>query len=92
MICAARFPSWLLLVVPPPGAVSPQIIAWEGLFKLDVDNDIWWDVGLKDDDHQDIAPVHWLSDEKVCQGILAILELDCWNKEEDWLRKEHWYA
>ena len=72
----------------PPGAVSPQIIAREGLFKLDVDDVIWQDVGLEDDDYQDIAPARWLSDEKVRQGILAILELDRCNEEDDRLRKE----
>ena len=88
MICATRF-KLITAGCAPPGSVSPQIIAQEGLFKLDVDNDIWQDVGLKDDDYQDIAPACWLWDEKVRQGILAILELNHCNKEEDQLRKEH---
>ena len=38
------------------GAVAPQIIEHGSLFKLDVDDDIWQDVGLEDNDYQDIAP------------------------------------
>ena len=67
----------------PPSAVAPQIIEHGGLFKLDVDDDIWQDVGLEDDDYQDIALTHWLLDEKVHQGILAMLELDHCSEEED---------
>ena len=73
----------------PPSAVAPQIIERGGLFKLDVNDDIWQDVGLEDDDYQDIAPACWLSDEKVCQGILAMLELDHCSEEEVRLIKEH---
>lgn len=72
----------------PPGALSPQIIAREGLFKLDVDDDIWQDVGLEDDDYQDLAPARWLSDDRVRKGIPAMLELDRCGEEEERLGRE----
>ena len=33
----------------PPLAVPPEPIKSDGLFKLDVDDDIWQDVGLEDE-------------------------------------------
>lgn len=72
----------------PVGALVPQDIAREGLFKLDVDDDIWQDVGLEDDDYQDHAPARWLSEDKVRQGISAILELDRCQEEERRLGEE----
>ncbi|GBE80402.1 hypothetical protein SCP_0301170 [Sparassis crispa] len=80
----------------PRYAVSPQLIQGNGLFKLDVDDDIWQDVGLDDDD--DIAAVpHWLGDETVCEGIKNRLLLDRCNEEEERLREERcslqeWFA
>jgi len=47
----------------PAGAILPQEIPREGLFKLDVDDDIWQDAGLNDDHYS--APPLWLSDERV---------------------------
>ena len=73
----------------PDGAIVPQIITCEGLFKLDVDDDIWQDVGLEDDDYIGDSPPCWLSDEKVHQGIAALLELDCCREEEKQLMKKH---
>ena len=52
----------------PPGALSPSPIACEGLFSLDVDDDIWQDVGLEDD-HYNSDPPRWLSDDDVRNGI-----------------------
>ena len=34
----------------PQSAVAPEQIKSDGLFKLDVDDDIWQDVGLQDAD------------------------------------------
>ncbi|KAL6302529.1 hypothetical protein BKA93DRAFT_827420 [Sparassis latifolia] len=76
--------------------ISPQLIQGNGLFKLDVDDDIWQDVGLDDDD--DIAAVpHWLGDETVREGIKNRLLLDRCNEEEERLREERcslqeWFA
>ncbi|EDQ99711.1 uncharacterized protein LACBIDRAFT_316212 [Laccaria bicolor S238N-H82] len=84
----------------PRGARAPHPIASEGLFKLDVDDDIWQDVGL---DETDISPggeiPKWLGDENVQKGIKSMLELDRCNEEErrlsyersamqDWLMEE----
>ncbi|KIJ06019.1 hypothetical protein PAXINDRAFT_20761 [Paxillus involutus ATCC 200175] len=44
------------------GAVMPHYIPWEGLFELDVDDDIWQDVGLTGDEAE---PPAWLADDKV---------------------------
>ncbi|OAX30847.1 hypothetical protein K503DRAFT_652077, partial [Rhizopogon vinicolor AM-OR11-026] len=53
---------------------------------LDVDDDVWQDIGLEDE----IAdPPQWLSDENVCQGIHLLLDLDCCLEEEGRLRREH---
>jgi hypothetical protein len=82
----------------PPGAIAPRDIEREGLFKLDVDDDIWQDVGL-DDDYDGNAPPRWLSDEHVRRGIQSLLQLDRCNEEEvrlmreqqamqDWMKEE----
>ncbi|KAI6108097.1 hypothetical protein F5141DRAFT_1189102 [Pisolithus sp. B1] len=55
----------------PPGAVPPLPMPSEGLFQLDVDSDIWQDVGLGEG-HPD--PPKWLADEDVHKGIRLMLE------------------
>ncbi|KAF9506804.1 hypothetical protein BS47DRAFT_1304764 [Hydnum rufescens UP504] len=48
----------------PRNAVIPPPIDIKGLFNLDVDNDIWQDVGLADDEFEGkVLP--WLGDEDV---------------------------
>jgi hypothetical protein len=64
----------------PAGTICPQPIEKEGLFKLDVDNDIWQDVGLEDDTNSPVP--WWLGDESVWKGIKLMLlpdrcRLDC---------------
>ncbi|KAF8969035.1 hypothetical protein BDZ97DRAFT_1754964 [Flammula alnicola] len=84
----------------PQGAVCPEEIELAGLFALDVDDDIWQDIGLDDtldDPHASAAPPLWLCDENVCSGIKAVLELDRCIEEEDRLAWERsslqiWYA
>ena len=69
----------------PQGSISPLPIPRDGLFKLDVDDDIWQDIGLNDDSNG--LPPAWLADEKVCLGIKSLLELrHC--EEENHLLKE----
>ena len=70
----------------PPGSVAPQPIQRDGLFKLDVDDDIWQDVGL--DDQYDGGIPLWLGDEGVRSGIQALLQHDRCHKEELQLRRE----
>ena len=69
----------------PQGSISSLPIPRDGLFKLDVDDDIWQDIGLNDDSNG--LPPAWLADEKVCLGIKSLLELrHC--EEENHLLKE----
>ena len=66
--------------------MAPQPIQRDGLFKLDVDDDIWQDVGL--DDEYDGGIPWWLGDEGVRSGIQALLQHDQCCEEEVQLRKE----
>ncbi|KAF8837827.1 hypothetical protein BDN67DRAFT_869888, partial [Paxillus ammoniavirescens] len=50
--------------VVPPLAAPPLPITRDGLFKLDVDDNIWQDLGLDDDESSAVLP-GWLADEKV---------------------------
>jgi hypothetical protein len=66
----------------PQGVIAPLSIETDGLFKLDVDDDIWQDIGLTDD-HNDGGPVPaWLGDDKVRAGIKSLLEHDRCMEEE----------
>ncbi|KAG2054407.1 hypothetical protein BDR06DRAFT_982445 [Suillus hirtellus] len=57
----------------PPYAVPPHIILCDDIFQLDIDDNIWQDVGL---------------DDKVRNGIWLQLEVDQCNKEETQLMRE----
>ena len=65
----------------PQGAIAPIAIDREGLFKLDVDDEIWQDTGL-DDSSEGGFPL-WLGDESVRAGIKALLLHDHCCEEED---------
>jgi hypothetical protein len=67
------------------GAVAPCPIACEGLYDLDVDDDIWQDIGLTDDS---VNPPPWLADENVHMGICHLLARDCCQEEEGRLARE----
>ncbi|KAI6154752.1 hypothetical protein BKA82DRAFT_4010519 [Pisolithus tinctorius] len=64
----------------PQGSIAPLLIPRDSLFKLDVDDDIWQDIGLGDDSDGLLPP--WLADEKVCSGIRSLLELRHCEEEE----------
>ncbi|KIJ05080.1 hypothetical protein PAXINDRAFT_21635 [Paxillus involutus ATCC 200175] len=66
------------------GAVMPHYIPREGLFELNVDDDIWQDVGLTGDEAE---PPAWLADDKVRVGIRDLLEKDQCVEEEMRLRR-----
>ncbi|KAI6023465.1 hypothetical protein EDC04DRAFT_2869550 [Pisolithus marmoratus] len=70
----------------PQGSIAPLLIPRDSLFKLDVDDDIWQDVGLGDD-ADGVLPA-WLADDKVCSGIRSLLELRRCEEEERHLLKE----
>ena len=77
-----------------PGAIAPHPIPSKGIFQLDVDSDIWQDVGLE---KPYASPPQWLADEGVCKGIKLMLEIDRCNEEERQLSREQsvlqvWFA
>jgi hypothetical protein len=55
------------------------------MFQLDVDSDIWQDIGLEDCNPD---PPLWLADEHVREGIRMMLEVDRCNEEEKRLLRE----
>ncbi|KAG2046072.1 hypothetical protein BDR06DRAFT_899839 [Suillus hirtellus] len=69
----------------PPSAVPPRPIICEGIFLLDVDDEIWQDIGLDEDG---INPPAWLSDEATRSGIRLQLEVDRCIEEETHLMRE----
>ena len=71
----------------PRCAVIPYIIEREDFFKLDVDDEIWQDVGLEDMEFDGEIP-GWLGDDNVREGIKNVLELDRCEEEERRLCKE----
>ncbi|KDR70633.1 hypothetical protein GALMADRAFT_144532 [Galerina marginata CBS 339.88] len=72
----------------PRGVVAPLVIDTNKLFEIDVDDDIWQDVGLTDDqDDHDTIP-GWLGNDDIRSGIKAQLELDRCIEEESRLKKE----
>jgi hypothetical protein len=70
----------------PVGAIAPLKIQRDGLFQLDVDDNIWQDVGLDDENSGPIP--RWLGDDNVRQGIKFMLQLDRCEEEERRLKKE----
>lgn len=71
----------------PKQSIIPYKIEKEGLFKLDVDDDIWQDIGLNEDNLEGVVPA-WLGHEQTRQGIKAILEKDRCLEEEQRLSWE----
>ena len=72
----------------PRGAVAPLPMESAGLFRLDVDDDIWQDIGLTDetDSYEAIPP--WLGDENVREGIKSLLQYRRCQEEEQRLISE----
>ena len=65
----------------PRNALLPQAIDTQKLFALDVDDDIWQDAGLDDDNDKCGVPL-WLGSESTRQGIKHRLLLDRCVEEE----------
>ncbi|EIN12249.1 hypothetical protein PUNSTDRAFT_60254, partial [Punctularia strigosozonata HHB-11173 SS5] len=72
----------------PPGAQAPTPIDVKSLWNLDVDDPIWHDTGLMDEDLGEEAYPRWFADDAVRKGIRAMLEIDRCNEELARLRKE----
>jgi hypothetical protein len=66
-------------------AVLPKPIDSQTVFALDIDDDIWQDVGLEDDDNY--APP-WLADDNVRKGIRILVLHDRCIEEKIRLQKE----
>ncbi|KAG1738078.1 uncharacterized protein EDB91DRAFT_1237789 [Suillus paluster] len=69
----------------PPFAIPPHSIPRDGIFQLDVDDNIWQDIGLDD---ATVNPPAWLSDKAVRNGIHSQLEVDHCLEEEARLMRE----
>lgn len=69
----------------PRYAIAPPKIEMDGLFALDVDDEIWLDIGLGYDDDEEhenqSSPPLWLSNDEVRKGIRALLERDRCEEE-----------
>ncbi|KDR70623.1 hypothetical protein GALMADRAFT_75928 [Galerina marginata CBS 339.88] len=72
----------------PRGAVAPLSMELDGLFKLDVDDDIWQDIGLTDDNDDGLLIPEWLGNDNIRKGIKSLLELDRCVEEERRLIEE----
>lgn len=72
----------------PKGAVCPQPIPDGGLWKLDVDDNIWQDIGLEDTSSEH-EPPPWLKDEQTRLGIRHMLDYDRVVEEQKRVLREH---
>ena len=69
----------------PLGGVAPLVINLDEIWDLDVDSDIWNDVGLETE--EDGIPM-WLGDEDMCAGIRNRIEAERCIEEGDRLKRE----
>ncbi|KAE9405467.1 hypothetical protein BT96DRAFT_988503 [Gymnopus androsaceus JB14] len=73
----------------PRNSVALLKIEIECLFTLDVDDNIWLDVGIGyEEEGDDTVPPLWLCNEKVQAGIRAMNDRDCCIEEQARLLKE----
>lgn len=66
----------------PRGSRTPLKIDLKSLYSLDVDDDIWQDIGLQNDDDTSAEPPDWLSKDSVRNGIKGILLKDQCDEED----------
>ncbi|OJA10545.1 hypothetical protein AZE42_11907, partial [Rhizopogon vesiculosus] len=69
----------------PRNALPPLPIAREGLFQLDIDDEVWQDIGLDDPNN---LPPGWLANDGVWQGIKYMLDLDRCEEEAACVMRE----
>lgn len=73
----------------PRNSVAPLKINMEQLFDLDVNDDIWLDIGIGyDDEVNETVPPLWLSSDDVRVGIRAMTDRDRCLEEQKRLLKE----
>ncbi|KAJ3743316.1 hypothetical protein EV360DRAFT_90237 [Lentinula raphanica] len=74
----------------PRNSVAPIKIDRERLFELDVDDDIWLDVGFgyDEEEEEESNPPLWLSNDSVRAGIRALTDRDRCLEEQARLLKE----
>ncbi len=61
---------------------------WEGLFHLDVDDNIWQDIGLTDENDNSSDTPPWLANDNVREGIRALLDYNRCEEEAERLKQE----
>ena len=54
--------------------MAPLSIDLDGLYQLDVDDDIWQDIGLSNEFDEMMVIPDWLGNEVVHDGIKSLLE------------------
>ncbi|KAG2353733.1 hypothetical protein BDR07DRAFT_1308432, partial [Suillus spraguei] len=69
----------------PLNAIPPNPISPTSIFDLDIDADIWEDIGLDDVMPE---PPDWLADEVTRAVIRLLLEIDQYNEEESHVKVE----
>ena len=72
----------------PQGSRPPAKIDLQGLYSLDICDDIWQDISLQDDEDAAAEPPAWLSKDLVPNGIKSILARDQCEEEETCLIHE----
>ncbi|EIW74314.1 hypothetical protein CONPUDRAFT_18808, partial [Coniophora puteana RWD-64-598 SS2] len=78
----------------PSGSIAPARLIPDSIWQLDVDDDIWQDVGLAEASG---APPDWLSNDAVRSGIRSALEIARCEEEERRLilerrRIQEWFS
>jgi hypothetical protein len=62
------------------GCVAPEQLNLKSLFEINIDDPIWFDAGLSEDNKESAVPC-WLGDDDVRQGIVGLLEVDRCKEE-----------
>ena len=72
----------------PPNAIAPEPLDLKRLYSIDVEDALWQDVGLEEDEGDNTQPPAWLADDATRKGIKARLILERSNEEQSRLRQE----
>lgn len=79
----------------PPNAIAPTQLQLEDVLSMDVDSDIWLELGLSDEDEAAVG--RWMRDAEVRKGIKWLQQKDRCKEEMDRIFSErralhHWFA